>query len=63
MMFSPQLIPLPTSKRRLLPIIPAEEAVPVSFDSSVPTSSFTGSFMCQTLRYPLDALKTADPLD
>ena len=37
--------------------------VPRSLEPSVPTSSFTGSFMCQTLRYPLDSLNTAGPLD
>ena len=44
-------------------MIPPVAVVPTSFDSRVPTSSFTGSPMCHTLRYPLDSLKTASPLD
>ena len=63
LMLSPQLIPLPESNRRLLPIMPPEAVVPVSLAVSAPTSSFTGSAMWKTQRKPLESLNTAAPLD
>ena len=62
-MSSPPKMPCCPAKWRAFPIIPAVAVVPTSFDSSAPVSSFTGSFMCQTLRYPFDSLNTAAPLD
>ena len=56
-------MPAPPGNRRAAPITPSAGEVPVSFDASVPTSSRTGSFMCQTPAYPFASLNTAPPFD
>ena len=43
--------------------MPSLNVVPVSLALTLPTASWTVSFMCSTAAYPLAALKTAVPLD
>ena len=62
-MSPPANTPWPPARWRASPTMPRVEVVRSSFDSTLPVSSATGSFICQTLQNPLLSLNTALPSD